>query len=129
MPIKSYTPPKLKLVDNRSPDGGFYTANCDVCNTEYYPKRSNAKYCSPKCGVVAHRMEMAKGGKVKKKETKKPQNAVTVKGKYELVGWMESKGVRTRGLLTMAKEQEFVWEGYKISRLNSVIYSITETHN
>ena len=126
MPIKSYTPPKMRIIDHRSVEGGYYTANCDVCNTEYYPKRSNAKYCSPKCAVVAHRMEMAAGGNVKKKETKKPQNAVTVKGKHELVGWMESKGVRTRGLLTIAKQKEFVWEGYKISRLNSVIYSITK---
>jgi hypothetical protein len=49
MPIISFIPKKVPIKDNRNPNGNYYTATCDQCGKEYYPKRSNARYCSAEC--------------------------------------------------------------------------------
>lgn len=59
MPILKYVPPKQKIVDHRNADGGYYEAACENCGTIFYPERSNAKYCSPNCGLIQHRKEKA----------------------------------------------------------------------
>jgi len=71
MPIISYVPPKKNIHDNRTPNGGYYTAKCDNCGTVFYPKRSNAKYCTPNCALISHRQAIASGKTAKtSKKTK-----------------------------------------------------------
>ena len=75
MPILQYHPPKKKLLDKRKAEGGYYTAECENCGSTFYPERSNAKYCSPNCGLIQHRMAvtngtaMKRGGAIEKKST------------------------------------------------------------
>ena len=66
MPILKYHPPIKKLLDKRKADGGYYEAECENCGTKFYPERSNAKYCSPNCGLVQHRMAVANGTAMKR---------------------------------------------------------------
>ena len=55
MAIIKFIPKVSKMTDYRSNDGGYYIANCEVCGTEYYPKRCTSKYCSNTCSVIAYR--------------------------------------------------------------------------
>ena len=55
MAIIKLIPKVSKMTDYRSNDGGYYIANCEVCGTEYYPKRCTSKYCSNTCSVIAYR--------------------------------------------------------------------------
>ena len=55
MGVISYIPKKKEVIDNRSNEGGYYTAVCDECGNEFFPKRSNAMYCSRSCLVMAYR--------------------------------------------------------------------------
>ncbi len=57
MGVLRYIPKVKEVIDNRSPDGGFYEAECDECSNIFYPKRSNAKYCSRSCLVMHYRKE------------------------------------------------------------------------
>jgi predicted nucleic acid-binding Zn ribbon protein len=41
-------------VDIRTDDIG-YTMRCVWCGTEFYPKRYDAAFCSPKCRLANHR--------------------------------------------------------------------------
>ena len=72
MAIVSFTPPKNKINDHRNENGGYYTAKCEVCGTEFFPLRSNAKYCNPNCAVTQHRKTraelLASGGVIKPKK-------------------------------------------------------------
>lgn len=138
MPIKTYTPPKLKLVDHRNPEGGFYTADCDVCGTEFYPKRSNAKYCSPKCAVVAHRTAVANGTQPKKEvvksvkapviaeETKTPIEMLS--GRQSVVKYLKGREIKTHGLLTRLESLKIgdstEWNGTRISRESTLKYGV-----
>lgn len=70
MPILKYVPPKKEIIDHRSPEGGYYVAKCEVCETEFYPARSNAKYCCYNCGLIAHRTAVANGTAKKRKPKK-----------------------------------------------------------
>ena len=58
MPIVSYVPRESAIRDRRKPDGGYYNAKCDVCGREFYPSRSNAKYCSQVCSQMAYRKRL-----------------------------------------------------------------------
>jgi hypothetical protein len=68
MPIIDFIPPKFSINDNRNSNGNYYQAKCDICGTDYFPKRPLAKYCSPKCKMVQHRIskleEKLKGGNI-----------------------------------------------------------------
>lgn len=79
MTILKYVPPKKNIVDRRSENGGYYEAQCENCGTIFYPERSNAKYCSPNCGLIQHRKAkaeiLAAGGRVESK----PKQKATVK--------------------------------------------------
>ncbi len=66
MAILKYFPPLLEVRDNRSQTKGYYEAECEVCGTKFFPKRSNAKYCTPKCAVHNHRKAIANGTAVKR---------------------------------------------------------------
>lgn len=75
MAILKYVPPVKKIIDNRKPEGGYYEAECEICGTIFYPERSNAKYCTPNCGLIAHRKAkadiLASGGKIETKNKDK----------------------------------------------------------
>jgi hypothetical protein len=55
MPILKYVPPTKKILDHRNPEGGYYEAECEICGTKFYPKRSTGKFCNPNCRLIAHR--------------------------------------------------------------------------
>jgi hypothetical protein len=55
MAILRYIPIKKQVIDKRSEEGGFYEAECDECHNPFYPKRSNARYCSRSCLVMSYR--------------------------------------------------------------------------
>lgn len=123
MAIKSYVPPKLKMIDHRNPEGGYYTANCDICGTEYYPKRSNSKYCSGKCAVVSHRVANAANTVVKKYESKPKKEKTSgevVKSLNNVVWWFDQRGMAVRGLQTKLKGLAIgdmtAWNGIDIVR-------------
>jgi endogenous inhibitor of DNA gyrase (YacG/DUF329 family) len=128
MAIKSYVPPKLKLIDNRSPDGGYYTANCDICGTEYYPKRSNSKYCSPKCGVVSHRM--ANAGKVveSKKEDSPGDLEEVITGISKVVDYYKMLGLPTYGIKSNLKHlsigDSLEYTPFTITKLSTSKYKV-----
>ena len=79
MAILKYVPPTKKIIDNRNPNGGYYVAKCEVCETEFYPQRSNAKYCSPNCGLIAHRTAVA-NGTAEKRTVSKPKKEKATEG-------------------------------------------------
>jgi hypothetical protein len=64
--IKKFVPSKKFFRDNRSPEGNYYIAKCDVCGIEFYPRRSSAKYCTSYCGLKAHRQSVANGTATKR---------------------------------------------------------------
>lgn len=66
MAIIGYVPPKKRIRDNRSSEGNYYIAKCDICDTEFYPNRTSAKYCTPNCGLIAHRQAVANGTATKR---------------------------------------------------------------
>jgi hypothetical protein len=69
MAILNYIPKKKEVIDRRTDNGGYYEAVCDECGNVYYPKRSNAKYCSRSCTVMAYRRKKkAEGPKIKKEK-------------------------------------------------------------
>jgi len=69
MAIIRYEPPKRKIIDHRNDNGGYYVAICEACNTTFYPRRVNAKYCCSNCRLDSHRKSkaeiLAAGGTVK----------------------------------------------------------------
>jgi len=67
MAIKRFVPKKVEIIDRRTSEGGYYVAECEVCSREYYPKRSNSKYCSHTCLIRAYR-ERLKNGEVNHRE-------------------------------------------------------------
>jgi len=78
MAIIRYEPPKRKIIDHRNDNGGYYVAICEACNTTFYPKRVNAKYCCSNCRLDSHRKSKAEilasggsGGTVKTPKTLK----------------------------------------------------------
>lgn len=78
MAIKRYIPRKTKVTDRRTEEGGYYEAECEICKREFYPVRSNAKYCSNLCAQRAHRIkpkkDIVKRGPNKIKTEVKPSN-------------------------------------------------------
>jgi hypothetical protein len=71
MAVISYVPPKKEIIDRRSPEGNYYVAKCDLCGTDFYPKRKNAKFCSVSCMKLSFRNkqdEMKRSGNAPKKK-------------------------------------------------------------
>jgi hypothetical protein len=85
MAILKYFPRKIKIKDNRNPDGGYFEAQCDVCGTTYYPKRNSSKYCSNVCAQRAHRKRTEEEVKQKTEKAKKPKEGKPVAKKTEAV--------------------------------------------
>ena len=71
MGVKEYIPKKKEIIDRRTEDGGYYIAECDVCGGEFYPTRSNAKYCSKSCYLIEWRRKRKEGDIKPKQKTVK----------------------------------------------------------
>ena len=133
MSIKSYVPPKKNIIDHRTTEGGYYNAICDVCGTEFFPKRSNAKYCSSNCGIVAHRTAIANGDNKRKIKTsnKKTNTSTTIIGKGNVIQWFKDKNLKTYGLQTFLQTQGVglrnVWEGVSIDKISASKYQLINT--
>lgn len=137
MSIKSYVPPKKNIIDHRTTEGGYYNAICDVCGTEFFPKRSNAKYCSSNCGIVAHRTAIANGDVVKKRLKTVPEDknsSITARGSkavYEQLSKIYDTS-RQKGVITgMCKELQvgsyFDFKSIRIRRISSGLYKLSST--
>lgn len=94
MAIIRYIPIKKQVIDKRSEEGGFYEAECDQCHNVFYPKRSNARYCSRSCLVMSYRKKNV--GKVYQKKSilstvlSKEQLNEKIKIKEDCAGVMSS---------------------------------------
>ena len=148
MPIVSYTPPTKNIVDHRKPEGGYYTAKCEVCGTEFYPQRSNGKYCTANCAVINHRKKnaelLASGGSLKKskKIESKPSAVKEIVSKTsptKVIGASNvylflKKNTDTRGqkeeILSTCREcpigKWFKMNGYEITRTGKIKYEVYE---
>lgn len=142
MAILKYVPPTKKIIDKRSPDGGYYEAECEICGTKFYPERSNAKYCNPNCGLQAHRVAVAngtamkRGGKVSasKPDIKDDINTESsgtgnFTGKDAVISWFENEGISVYGLKSKFNSSfeigsRIEWETHFIERVSSVRYDI-----
>lgn len=116
MAILKYIPPTKKIIDHRSESGGYYEAKCENCGTIFYPERSNAKYCSPNCGLIQHRKEkaeiLAAGGKVESKPKPKAtvkEHTAEFRGAKQVYEYLK-ENYNTRGdreyILSMLKDTE-----------------------
>ncbi len=133
MAILKYVPPTKKIIDNRNPEGGYYEAKCEICNTLFYPQRSNAKYCTPNCGLIAHRQAVA-NGTAQRKIVKKPiyleniTDLYTVVGYSNVINWFSTRKIKTHGLLTRLKDLEIkktiIWNNHKITQMTRSKYEI-----
>ena len=74
MGVLNYIPKKVKIIDRRSEQGGYYNAECDNCKTKFYPKRSNARFC---CRTCAQRWYVDNRLKKALKRHKEGKKAVT----------------------------------------------------
>lgn len=132
MAILRYVPPTKKIVDNRKPEGGYYEAECEVCGTKYYPERSNAKYCTPNCGLIAHRIAVANGTAEKRsanKPTPKQSNSdVILTGRKSVINWFYQNDMRAHGLGVILKGLEIgegtTWEYVRIGRVSMSRYRL-----
>jgi hypothetical protein len=133
MAILRYVPPTKKIIDNRKPEGGYYEAECEVCGTKFYPERSNAKYCTSNCGLIAHRTAVANGTVTKKvvskpkKEKDAPKSANEVfrgaKAVYEYLSTVidtnRMKGYIISALKDLSTGETLDIEAYSIKRISA----------
>lgn len=135
MAITRYVPPIKKIVDRRKPEGGYYVATCEVCGTTYYPERSNSKYCTPKCGLISHRMAVANGTATKrapKKEEKKVNvGGDTIRGAknvYELLkstfGTYGDREYILSNLSDLDVYESFEYKSAFITKLSAQVYIV-----
>jgi hypothetical protein len=133
MAIIKYNPPVLEIRDNRNKGKGYYDANCEVCGTLFYPKRSNAKYCTTKCALIHHRISVANGTATKRVESK-PTVIVDVpgtiiNGRDYVIGWFRKKGIKVYGLETKLKALKIGlflnYEKHTITRISSSKYKVS----
>jgi hypothetical protein len=138
MGILKYIPKKKNIIDRRSDDGGYYEAECDVCGTIYYPKRSNGKYCSHSCSIRAYRERVQKGT-----VNLKPKNLVIENkdkqwedvysgsrlevGEYIKKKYNVNKGTSKTIMVDTDNEsyiENFLNSGFRIYKRNSRIYEV-----
>ena len=129
MSIIQYVPPKKKIVDHRKPDGGFYIAKCEVCGGEFYPQRSNAKYCTPNCGLISHRIAVANGTAQKRKATAvETWSGLSLIGRDTVIGYFNRNDVPIYGLRKTLADleigQETTWKDSKIRRESASRYTV-----
>ena len=138
MAIIEYIPPIKQVIDRRNAKGDYYKASCDVCGTEFYPKRRNAKYCTPNCKVIQFRIDVA-NGKVPK-EIQKPskisnsrksggvKNYRGAKNVYKfLKETYETRGQKDEildGLKSLDFDEIFTFGKHKISKISPLIFEV-----
>jgi len=135
MAILEYIPPIKNIIDNRTQRGDYYKASCDVCGTEFYPKRRSAKYCTPNCKVIQHRIDVANGKIIKeiKKSPKKSNSSkkTTYRGTKSVYQFLKSK-YQTRGdreyilasLNELEFEHSFVYGKDIITRISQLVFEV-----
>lgn len=145
MPVLRYVPPKKNIIDRRSDEGGYYVASCECCGTEFYPTRSNARFCSSNCTLINHREKKLSGTKdnlanptkiipknIEVKPTSHNQWEEIFVGKQSIFIFLENAEMRTHGVkrkVTALKIGETLdWEGYKIGRVSDKKFGIFK-HN
>lgn len=135
MAILEYVPPIKNITDNRTQRGDYYRASCDVCGTEFYPKRRSAKYCTPNCKVIQHRIDVANGKITKeiKKSTKKSNSDkkntirgtkniyLLLKNKYDTYG---DRNYILEGLNELEFGQSFVYGKHEITRISTMLFEV-----
>jgi hypothetical protein len=135
MAILEYVPPVKKITDNRTQRGDYYRASCDVCGTEFYPKRRSAKYCTPNCKVIQHRIDVANGKITKeiKKSTKKSNSDKknTIRGNKNIYLFLKNKydtyGDRNyilESLNELEFGESFVYGKDEITRISTMIFEV-----
>mgnify|MGYP001614095094 FL=1 len=140
MPILKYVPPVMEITDNRSADGGYYEAICDICGTMFYPVRSNARYCCNRCINVDYRKRLVSGEVKKKggaavKKTAVPgkplkdrtgERFIGIKAVYRyLRKKTDTHGHRVEILETLKNlkpDEPYIFKGIKIERKSSRVY-------
>jgi hypothetical protein len=135
MAILEYVPPVKNITDNRTQRGDYYRASCDVCGTEFYPKRRSAKYCTPNCKVIQHRIDVANGKITKeiKKSTKKSNSDKknTIRGNKNIYLFLKNKydtyGDRNyilESLNELEFGESFVYGKDEITRISTMIFEV-----
>jgi hypothetical protein len=135
MAILEYVPPIKNITDNRTQRGDYYRASCDVCGTEFYPKRRSAKYCTPNCKVIQHRIDVANGKITKEIKTftrksnsdkkniiRGPKNVyLLLKDKYNTYGDRE---YILCGLNDLEFGQSFIYEKYEFTKISTMLFEV-----
>ncbi len=111
MPILEYYPPKKIVIDKSNSNGDYYKASCECCGAIFFPKRNTAKYCSPNCKVIQHRIETANG--IYQKISEKTQSKSYLKKTRTIRG--------ASGVYKFLKSKIDVW-GQKEEILNTCKY-------
>lgn len=134
MAIKEYVRVKSQIIDRRNSGKSYYIAECDECATEFYPTRSNSKYCSNRCSQKAYHKRIAiEGNKpIKKVERKTPEN-ITVKG-WNNVYLFLKKTYKTKGkkaeiiaaLKGLSIGAAFTYEKHKVIRFAPYGFTIQQ---
>lgn len=133
MAILKYHPPLTEIRDNRTTGKGYYDAKCEVCGTLFYPKRSNAKYCTTKCALINHRISLANGTATKKvaavpkvPKTKESVKLRGAKGAFEYIrkhnDTSGKKGTILEALKSMPFRQTQLFGKTQIQRISSGVY-------
>lgn len=127
MGILRYIPKVKEVIDNRSSEGGFYEAECDECNNPFYPKRSNAKYCSRSCLVMAYRKLRLSGTPKKNKTVKSVTKSIDSAKKTKVFeGTGSELAYELKGKYSMQTENKPI---YKIKpELYAMPYGSTITY-
>lgn len=144
MGVIQFIPGAKNIIDRREEGKSYWIAECDLCETKFYPKRSNARFCSNQCQMKNYRERLAKG-LVNQKKTKKKQKIVIeptlgdedydwtlldeARGKDDLVLHLKNKcDVKVYGQILKLKSIKiggtYDIEDYRIKRVNSVMYEI-----
>lgn len=130
MAIKSYVPKKSTVIDRRSTDGGYYVADCEICGREFYPKRSNAKFCSNVCGQRAHRnATLKKGGTTATTKKQTTKEGLEWTGAVAVYRFLQ-KHYNTRGdkveilsfLKGMDESDTYEYGKHRIKRISTLKY-------
>lgn len=125
MPIVKFIPPVFDVKDYRSPEGNYYVAICDNCGAEFYPKRSDAKYCSKKCTIVSWRKDKINRPEEPKEEKR---NIVTLISRESVLAYLKSNQIATHGILLTLKNQnigtDIMWKGIRIKKVTDRKYEV-----
>jgi len=133
MTILKYIPAEQNIIDYRGKNVGYYEATCDVCGTLFYPRRSDTKYCTAGCGLIAYRKALAAGTvKKKSKMVVKAPNSTQgdiITSKVAVIGFLAKQGVKTYGLMAAINRMKNIedtidFNGFIITRISTCKYQL-----